>query len=573
MTILGIVQIPLGLTLYGSPESLFILYAIGAFILLALFFILSYLYDPEERRLESDYDSRGSYISGPSVVEDRHHSNLGRAAAAGAAGAGLAALFRRRSRSRSRTHVYDDSHTSYIDEKYSDEPRRSGWGKRLLELGAIVGGVGLAKRLFDKRRDRESDTESGRYRPAHARSDDVTDDSLSRVEEGRPEPSHRPPRDRPPSRPPSQGSMDYSSDYYTDNEERSNHGVRDTILGAGIFAGIRNLFKGRKASEEQRVDDIRRRDAEEERLARANSKRKYTGDGHFPRRNRRTSSYYTPTEVTSTDITRPAHSHVQGESTLSGQRIPSGGVDQPLSDIPPVPPTHAETPVSYGDGHHDHTIGSETEDVLAGVASGIASSHHHRRRSSSRRRDEQVSSPPVSVKVKMHNDGRHVTLRRLTEEEAAASREARRRERERRGSRRRHGSVSSLSGNEGDSDRWRRVEELERQQAEEVRREQHAAASAAASAAAGTSAAGASTAHPAPSVSIPPSTSAPAPHPSDIHIPPAPPSSLPYGAGSITSPGTWTGTEASGDYASNRRRRRAERAQARQARQHSVEFT
>ncbi|KAJ9199744.1 hypothetical protein DTO207G8_375 [Paecilomyces variotii] len=572
LTILGIVQIPLGLTLYGSPESLFILYAIAGFLYLAIWFILSYLYDPEEHRLESDYDSRGSYISGPSVVEDRHQSHPGRAAAAGAAGAGLAALFRRRdrSRSRSRSRVDDDSQTSYIDEKYSDEPRRGGWGKRLLELGALVGGVGLAKRYFDKRRDRESDLESGRYRPAHGRSDDVTDvteDSLSRVEEGRPPPSHRPLRDRPPSRPPSQSSMDYSSDYYTDYEDRGDrggHGLRDTILGAGIFAGVRNLFKSRKEREEQRrVDEIRRHDVEEERLARANSKRKFTGDGSFPRRNRRASSYYTPTEATSTDITRPTHSHLQGESAVSDDPVVSGGVDQPLSDIPPVPPAHGETPVSYGD-HHDHTIGSETEAELAGAASGLASSHHRRRRSSSRRRREDVASPPVSVKVKMHNDGRHVTLRRLTEEEAAASREARRRDRERRGSRRRHGSVSSLSGNEGGSDRWRRVEELERQQAEDIRREQETAASAAA---------GASTAHPAPSASIPPSTAAPPVHPSDIPVPPIPPSSLPYGAGSITSPGTWIGTEASGDYASNRRRRRAERAQARQARQHSVEFT
>jgi hypothetical protein len=36
-------------------------------------------------------------------------------------------------------------------------------------------------------------------------------------------------------------------------------------------------------------------------------------------------------------------------------------------------------------------------------------------------------SPPVSVKVKMHEDcDRHVTLRRLKEQEAAAEREARR---------------------------------------------------------------------------------------------------------------------------------------------------
>ncbi|KAJ5758270.1 Cytochrome b561/ferric reductase transmembrane [Penicillium nucicola] len=55
---------------------------------------------------------------------------------------------------------------------------------------------------------------------------------------------------------------------------------------------------------------------------------------------------------------------------------------------------------------------------------------------------------------------------------------------------------------------------------------------------------------------------------------PVAPSSMPYGAGSITSP-TYTGTDVSGSYANNRRRRRAERARTRQERQqaHGVEFT
>ena len=43
-----------------------------------------------------------------------------------------------------------------------------------------------------------------------------------------------------------------------------------------------------------------------------------------------------------------------------------------------------------------------------------------RRRSSNG--DQSVTSPPVSVKVKTHSDGRHVTLRRLSEEETAAAR-------------------------------------------------------------------------------------------------------------------------------------------------------
>ena len=56
---------------------------------------------------------------------------------------------------------------------------------------------------------------------------------------------------------------------------------------------------------------------------------------------------------------------------------------------------------------------------------------------------ENPDEPPVSVKVKMHNDGRHVTLRRLNEEEAAAERAARRQERRNRNRSRRGSSLSS----------------------------------------------------------------------------------------------------------------------------------
>ena len=60
-----------------------------------------------------------------------------------------------------------------------------------------------------------------------------------------------------------------------------------------------------------------------------------------------------------------------------------------------------------------------------------------------------VESPPVSLKMKMHPDGQHVTLRRLNEEEAAAERAARRRERRSR-------RASSLSSAEEGPSRYRR---------------------------------------------------------------------------------------------------------------------
>ncbi|EAW08399.1 uncharacterized protein ACLA_031320 [Aspergillus clavatus NRRL 1] len=568
LAILGIVQIPLGLTLYGSPKVLFILFSIAAFALLATFFVLSYLYDSEGAPAAGEYDAGHSYVSGPSAVEDRRHGSFGRMAAAGAAGAGLAELFRRRSRPK---HRPEDSHVSYSEDKYSDaEPRREGWGNKFLKLGAIGGGALLAKRLFDRRRDRESDAESGRYSRAHTRSDSMTEATMSRLEDGRrPEPTYQTPLNRPPSRPPggpasrpqSPGSSYlYNTTYMTDHEPEPSHKARNALFGVGAFAALKGLFNRRKRDNEQRrVEDMRRHDIEEERIARANSKRRHTGDGFYPRKHRRADSF-TATDLSSTDMTRPPRGPSHGESAISvGPSVPPP-VDGAHSDMPPAPPIHpgpvSDLPAPTRSRHELSEPGSA---LVAGAAMDGASSHR-RHRSTSRRRDDNVESPPVSVKVKMHNDGRHVTLRRLTEEEVAASREARRRER--RNSRRRAGSASSLSGNEGSYDRWRRVEELERQQQEQIQREQQAAAAAAAAGNSGV-----------PPGTVPPASFVP---PSMSHVPgpPPAPSSLPYGAGSITSPGTFTGTDASGDYANNRRRRRAERARARQERQQSsVDFT
>ncbi|KAK6834286.1 hypothetical protein PG987_008980 [Apiospora arundinis] len=54
VTLLGMIQIPLGLTLYGSPKVTFILYAIWMAILLLAYFVLSY-------RHEGDWDERTVY--------------------------------------------------------------------------------------------------------------------------------------------------------------------------------------------------------------------------------------------------------------------------------------------------------------------------------------------------------------------------------------------------------------------------------------------------------------------------------------------------------------------------------
>ncbi|PYH50023.1 uncharacterized protein BP01DRAFT_388146 [Aspergillus saccharolyticus JOP 1030-1] len=575
LAILGIVQIPLGLTLYGSPKVLFILYAIAAFALLATWFVLSYLYDTEGYHMEGDFEARRSYVSGPSGHDGRPPGVLGPMAGAGAAGSGLGSLFRRRSRDKE--YEYEDPHAVYPEEKFSDEGRRRGrWEDTMLKLGAIGGGAWLVKKFLDRKRDRDDDTESGRYSRAHARSDSMTEESLSRLEPTQRTPLNRPPSQppsrpgsRPPGRPASRPQSPGSSYYYDSTylserpERRPSHTLRNAVLGAGAFAALKGLFSRRnKANDEQRrLEDLRRREMEDERLTRANSGRRYPGEAYYPRGRPES---FTATDL-STELTRPLRRPSHGDSVLSAVPMASGAVDRARSDLPPAsapPVPHDVVSEAPAPPPPRHDSGNLAAGVATGAALGAAASSGHRHRSRSRRRDDHVDSPPVSVKLKMHNDGRHVTLRRLTDEEAAASREARRRER--RNSRRRAGSASSLSGNEGGSyDRWRRVEELERQQQEQMQREQAAAA-----AGLGTSAA--------PSASIPATYYAPPPNASNLPPPPPPPvpSSHPYGAASITSPGTgtFTGTEAS-EYASNRRRRRAERARARQERQQGVEFT
>ena len=535
LALMGIVQIPLGLTLYGSPKVLFILFAIAVFTLLVAFFVLSYLYDNEGYPMGSDYDSRPSYVSGPSSAEEQHHhGGIRKWAGAALAGAALAKLFRRRSQGGGGGHSYSDSRSSYMDEKYSDEEsHHGGWKKKLLEVGALGGAAYFAKRLFDKKRNRDDDddTESGSYSRAHTRSDSMSEEMLGRMEDGRrPEPTHRTPLNRPPSRPPSRpqspGSSYYNSTYMSYDDPKPSAG--NALFGAGALAAMKNLFTGRKGNAEQRrVEEMRRQEIEDEKMARANSKR-YTGDGHYPPSRRDGSN--TITDVASAESPRPSHE----ESTISPTPGRYGGYQDP----PPLSSVHDSRP-----------SGSVPP-------SPVSSERRH------------TASTPNSIELKKHKDGHNVTLRRLTEEEAAANREARRRER--RNSRRRN-SASSFSGNEADSqDRWRRVEELERQQQEQMEREQEEAADGAPS-----SLPPQSTYSYAPPPAPPPQQpsrfgnygrpSAPPQHP--------PPSTNPYGSGSILSPDTFTGTEASGDYAGNRRRRRAERARARQERQQSVDFT
>ncbi|PGH06847.1 hypothetical protein GX51_02092 [Blastomyces parvus] len=549
LALLGIAQIPLGLALYGSPLALFILYALAVLTLVLIYFILTYLH---ERRIGADYESRGSYMSGPEIVGDGHgHSNAGRLATAGALGLGLGVLgSRMRNRSRSRTSIDESDITPrphHDDEKSDDHRGGGGWGKRFLQIGALAGAAGLAKKYFDKRRERESDTESGRYKPAHGHGhghhDSLYDDSLVHTEEGRPRPSHPRPYDGPPSRPPSIG---YTDSGYFEESERG-HGVRNALFGAGAFAALRGIFKSRERKEQERVEELRRQDIENERRARQSAnQRRYTGDGQPPPP-RRTAGRR---DSFSTEMTESTDPHA----------VP------PPGDIPPVPPVHH---------HHRTASGSDTVTSIGGAGGGkrpqrssagsaaTATANSSRRR---RGRDQSVDSEPVSINVKFHNDkGRRVTLRRLTPEEAAASRRAKRKDPNRSG-RRRHGSVSSLSGHEGTDDHWRRVEAQERMQQEELD-------AAATTAGGGSTAAPASTIGPPTPTPIRHYTGVPPPGGSTYSGPLPPPPPIPGVTPSSYLSSPPPGSTDLSSHASKRERRRAERRTMSRQGRHNVEFT
>lgn len=647
IALLGIAQVPLGLTLYGSPLFLFVLYALWVFALIVVYFILQWRHERRRARLGLGPSEYSEEI----VTEQKPHSShagFGKLAAAGAAGAGLAALFNRRKNTRRRHSDSDLTYTSrsssssyYLNEKPGRQQGRTGFGKRILEIGAIGGGLAAAKSLFSRRKaGRDDESEIEPYRPPlGGHTSVVSGDSVSRLEEGRPprpvtptgpgagtaaalggmagmamgsgaRPTH--PLAQPPMTPgPGSGRVSNDSysyyDYMSSSPSRQgrHQTFREAVAAGGAMFAVRQLFKNRRQKkEETRAEELRQQRIEEEKVARMNSQHKYTGDGttppRRPRHNRLASQ--TASDVSSImedSVQRPGMSAsavpiagtagAAAASALSDRsRIRPVGVDPPIappgpssamvSDLPPMPPPHGTDMNSSGSEmytttsgrqRHRHHLGTDAAAAAGGAALGAAAMDARRRRQHGVHTDS-LESPPVSIHVKTQDNGRKVTLRRLTEEEAAAQRAARRQER--RASRRRRNSSLSSSGGEGlSSDRWQRTEQME---------------------AAQQAAMDASTPRPSTSHMAPPNQYPTPPLPGtqqtiDPHtgatyaIPPPPPipaSTSNLGpAGSVTSPGTETSGPS--EYANNRRRRRAERAQARLAREgrtggsNTVDFT
>ncbi|EME48576.1 hypothetical protein DOTSEDRAFT_67579 [Dothistroma septosporum NZE10] len=282
----------------------------------------------------------------------------------------------------------------------------------------------------------------------------------------------------------------------------------------------------------------------------------------------------------------PPHTSIQAEYPQSGSlQMPQGAVNPDPSRLMSDHNMNQQSSGFYQDG----TSAAATEAAAIAAANAAAVGAPLRQRtqsqSPSRRRDSRsrmhsgtrrtssaaasgsrldsggagsAGSPPVSVKVNMHPDGRHVTLRRLGEEEAAAERATRRRERRSR-------RASSLSSGGEEPSRYRRDGGIRP-----------------------------SSQQPIANVPPPPamSSSLGGSHrpPSELNLPPVPPvgqaphasgsphgqpsgllpAAGPAGSGAVGSPGNvgmsdmGTGTDVSA-FDNNRRRRRAERARRAEA--------
>jgi hypothetical protein len=526
IALLGFAQVPLGLTLYGSPKWTFITYAVWMAFLLVLFFILSY------RALPIIGEGMGRTTSyGGSVIEDRKSSRFGGLLGPLAVGAGAAALLgRNRNRSRSRSKSRRDEvlssrsgSGSYVEEKYKESRKPSGgFTDKLLKGAALVGAAGLAKSWYDRRQTKRGgddyssvahDTPSRRHGSRRRGTSDFTEESVrvNRMEQGRgtgpllpgagdpvlaaaaisaTEPrTSRPTTPRPIRRRDSYDSDDYS--YYDSTlspsrRTQQSHGARNgilAVLGMGWFA---KKMKDRKDKKEHdRLDRLEADRLEQERSARkGNTPARLTGDGVQKGRHGRRDSRPQSSDLSSVADRAPtgrSATVLPVPSALESTTVASAAIDHSqlhqnmaasTVSMPPAPPDpqgilHSESgSEAYnsagGRPHRRHSERRRREGeaaaalAAAGAASLAAEEEARRQRSRSRAGNLAaasggLASPPVSVKMQIHNDkDRRVTLRRLTEQEAAAERDAKRADR-----RRRRDSLSSLSGTEISASRRR----------------------------------------------------------------------------------------------------------------------
>ncbi|KAL9048935.1 MAG: hypothetical protein Q9162_007476 [Coniocarpon cinnabarinum] len=518
IALLGFAQIPIGLTLYGSPQILFILYALWMFALLVLYFILVHR-NHKRVALGIEQDERESYVSAPHTEISEYQQDTGpqrrrrrleEAAGAVGLGAALTALRRRSSGRRRAPDDYSDAASTvppsqaptasrvtekFTDSEYSSEPRRRTWRDRLLGPGIALGGLGglaAGRRLFQRRRERDDISDEGTEYAPPPLGGHVSQSSLDRLEAGGSSlPPAPPPNDRWRSveereraqeaalrRGEAQSRLSdesYSSLGPEKPRPRSSRFNFPASLGALATAGgIGSFFKRRRERrEDDRIAAERAQEHENERLYTSPGGRpRFTADG-TPRRTGHFSGPPTPiTERTESpersrigvsNTGSPVHrSRRASHASTMEPYSPSAGRG-PRVPIPPPPQSRAGSRPRTAQSHNvspsiahsspgrqhrvitdsvsnlntttnvvDHGPAVDTP-AAATATSGILSPPHPpyahgRSRSQSGSPQDSNESPVASVKVRMGNDGRHVTLRRLNEDEAARERAARRSE-------------------------------------------------------------------------------------------------------------------------------------------------
>ncbi|KAI1469536.1 uncharacterized protein F4812DRAFT_333961 [Daldinia caldariorum] len=434
IAILGIIQIPLGLTLYGSPLFTFVLYAVWMAFLLLVYFILSWRHESDR-----DRDDLTSYVgrSETGFTESERKSGRGTGWLGPlVAGAGIWALLRGRkhremdeerstsvSQPRSRPPEVIPSQrgsASYFeDEKISERTDRHerGVSNWLVALAGFFGARSLIKGARDKREKRRyndeeysavaTDTPSRFSRPSRVRKSATDGYTESEFSEDRtelharprphtpllPGPGHPPattilsastepvtPRASHPRPPITESS--YISDYSSYvSPSRRPIDDEESKAGGGILAAIGLGWLAKKMRGDGHTEEERRKMEDERRDGRHGSK--YTGDGYNtptkPGRRR-----VPPTAPTATTLTYETESSMledrpPGTSTIGPPMPPLGA----RGGAPPVP-VPVSAPGSRSNSHPRSQPHSQPHS-------------HSRSHSRSRSRSKSVITDPVSM--------------------------------------------------------------------------------------------------------------------------------------------------------------------------------
>ncbi|SPO03013.1 uncharacterized protein DNG_05694 [Cephalotrichum gorgonifer] len=396
---LGIIQVPLGLTLFGSPLYTFVLYTVWMSFLLLVYFIMDY------RRQGRDggrrHGGRSDYTATNVTSEDGGGKRKWLAPLL--AGAGVMAVLNmrkkkrerslsrspsrsRRSRSYSRSRMDSRSRvggmsaapTSYYDpEKHDDHDRKTGggWMSKLLPAGAAFGAWKLATRGKKREHDAEYSSVAMDTPSRPPRRGAYTTSDLSEIsDQYRPDPRRDPrgpPRmsahamsaveSAPPGRrshggPPrpmdsqaysglsyDDGSYDSPSRRPTDGGGRGGGAAKGLLAGLGM-GWLASKFGGGKKKAPRYDDDRYTYDDEQSRL----SGSRYTGDPYTspPRAGRR------DTRRLSKGGRRGSVSHAPTEdSSVLEPRYGGGGPPMPpLSHGAPPPPGGPVPPSAAGPG-------------------------------------------------------------------------------------------------------------------------------------------------------------------------------------------------------------------------------